>query len=171
MQISATVEGVEELTETLTRLPNLTKEQTAKAMNQTIMDIHRRLVDNTTEQQAIDTGALRDSWQMKEASPKKLEAQVGTHLVPHYAPDIEYGTKPHYPYDKEKHMNPLIPWVQRKLHVGKDRAWIVAHHVALKIKEHGTKARPIFRPAASYAVHLLANQIQKAAKTVESKMT
>lgn len=170
MQISATVEGVEELTETLTKLPNLTKKQTAEALNRTILDIHRRLVDNTTEQEAIDTGALRDSWQMKEATPQKLEAQVGTALVPHYAPDIEYGTRPHYPWDRVKQMNPLIPWVQRKLHVGMDRAKFVAHRVALKIKDHGTKARPIFRPAASYSVHLLANQIEKAAKQVESKM-
>lgn len=165
MQISVEVEGADELNEKLTKLPRLTKEQTAEALNRTILDIQNRLIDNTTKQQAIDTGHLRDSWHIQPATKTNLTAKVGTTLVPHYAPDIEYGTKPHFPPPQA-----LMPWVQRKLHVGHERAASVAHLIARKIARTGTKARPIFRPAVSYAAHLLANEINRLAKKVESSL-
>ena len=165
MQISVEVDGAEELNEKITRLPRLTLEQTAEALNRTALEIQNKLSENTTQQQAIDTGHLRDSWHLEAATKTKLTAKVGTNLVPHYAPDIEYGTKPHFPPPQA-----LMPWVQRKLHVGHEKAASVAYYVARKIARTGTKARPIFRPAISYAAHIFSNEVYKLAHKVEKTL-
>jgi HK97 gp10 family phage protein len=58
----------------------------------------------------------------------------GTGLSPHYGPDVEFGTRPHWPP-----VSALIGWANR--HGANPYA------VAAGIAKHGTKAQPFMRPS------------------------
>lgn len=84
------------------------------------------------ENTPVDTGRLRASITHKV---EPFRAIVGTNV--HYAPHVEFGTKPHWPP-----LAPLQPWAQRHgFPAGREGAWLVARAIARR----GTRARRMFQ--------------------------
>ena len=160
MQVQIEFEGAKELAKHFGDIQNFVPKDTAEALNRTAFKIQQQLIEKTTQEKAIDVGHFRDSWHLQVAKPQNLTAQVGTHLVPHYAPDIEYGTRPHDVSPKK-----LMNWAMRKLGDPK-----LAYAVAGKIAKKGTKERHIFRPVAENTINVLNQEVEKLAKQLESKM-
>lgn len=83
----------------------------------------------------VDTGRLRASIAHEAAwSGDSLIGAWGTNIAPHYAPDVEYGTKAHFPPP-----GALARWAARH---GFKSGFAVARAIA----KHGTKAHPFLKP-------------------------
>lgn len=157
MQIKAEIKGIEALQRKLQSAAETALKSTVDALNTTALAVQNDLKAETKTQGAIDTGTYRSSWQIERATTRNLTARVGTNLVPHYAPDIEYGTRPHFPP-----RDALKAWARRKLH--NEAAW---YPVARAIARRGTKARPVFRQGTDKAFERLEGQIKQAGIKVQ----
>jgi HK97 gp10 family phage protein len=83
---------------------------------------------------AFDTGDLHESMQVV-ISPQGLSVRVGS--TAHYAPFVEFGTRPHFPP-----LEPIREWCRSR---GIDES--AAFPIARKIAERGTPERPFLYPA------------------------
>lgn len=159
MEIRVQIEGADNLQQALNRVQTNVAKHVVDAMNTTALVIQNSLKAETKSAKAVNTGTLRNSWQIKRATTQTLTAEVGTNLVPHYAPDVEYGTRPHKPP-----ISALTQWAKRKLH---NEA--AAYPIARKIARRGTTGRRIFKKSTSGAPAELEKQIAQAAKLIQNE--
>jgi hypothetical protein len=105
----------------------------------------------------VDTGRLRASiTSLVDASPMPLFGQVGTNMIPHYGPDIEYGTRPHFPP-----ISALVGWAHRH--------GMNPYAVARKIARYGTKPYQMFQKAASQNMSNIEVFLKEAADAIEAR--
>lgn len=159
MEIRVAVEGTKELQAALARVGKAAVREVVSAINITALHVQNELKEETTNAGAINTGTLRNSWHIEKATQASMTARVGTRLVPHYAPDIEYDTRPHRPP-----IAPLKLWAKRKLH---NEA--AAYPIARKIARRGTTGRHIFVKGINDASNVLEQEIARAAKAIENE--
>lgn len=95
----------------------------------------RHLARSITNETRSSAGMVRGKW--------------GTALSPHYGPDVEYGTRPHWPP-----VSALAGWARR--HGANPYA------VAAGIAKHGTKAQPFMRPSFKTAAPLIRKELRLA---------
>ena len=81
-----------------------------------------------------NTGRLSQSIEVEDR-PFEDAVIVGTNV--HYAPYVEFGTRPHMPP-----VEPLVEWAHLKLHDDK-----AGYKIARAIAKRGTKPKPFMRPA------------------------
>lgn len=159
MEIRVSLEGARELEAALKRVEKGAIREAVSALNVTALHVQNELKEETTNARAINTGALRKSWHIQKATQASMEARVGTNLVPHYGPDVEYGTRPHRPP-----ISALKQWAKRKLH---NEA--AAYPIAKKIARRGTSGRHIFAKGTNDAAHVLEQELARAARAIEGE--
>jgi hypothetical protein len=107
---------------------------------------------------AVDTGKFLGSVTHSVAPEVvPLWAKVGTNVQ--YAPDIEYGQKPH-----TVPMEELKPWARRK-GIPENRVGAIQH----SIEEVGTKPRYAFRNAFEKNIEKVKKIFEAVAKDIEDK--
>ena len=105
----------------------------------------------------VDTGRLRASITSSvDASPIPEFGMVSTNLAPHYAPDVEYGTRPHFPP-----ISALMGWASRH--------GMNPYLVARKIARYGTKGVFFFRRAAENNISNILTYLKEAATDIENR--
>jgi hypothetical protein len=117
------------------------------------------LLERESKQRApVDTGRLRSSiTHAIDTRPVPLWGSVGSKV--HYAPYVEFGTKPHSPP-----LAALQPWARRHgFGPGTAGAFLVARVIAAR----GTKARRYFRGALESAVSRIQGYFDVAARAIE----
>ena len=159
MEIRVAVEGAKELQAALARVEKAAVREVVSAINITALHVQNELKEETSNARAINTGTLRNSWHIAKATQSSMTARVGTNLVPHYAPDVEYGTRPHRPP-----IGALKLWAKRKLHNEK-----AAYPIAKKIARRGTSGRHIFAKGINDAAHVLEQELARAARAIEGE--
>ena len=104
------------------------EEGVREVVHQFLLEVANDLVNEIKKQTPVDTGRLRQSWQLRQPRPGDLEIFMGSNVD--YARAIEEGAGPHTP-DWES----IRKWTRRKLGGDDDRAMAVFR----KIQERGTK--------------------------------
>jgi hypothetical protein len=94
-------------------------------------------------------GGLMGSYRyVVNANGLNYELIVGTNQE--YAPDVEYGSEPHY-VDPDD----LFLWVKRKMQIqDDDEAKKIAYFISRKIRQYGTEPQPHLRPGLEEAVQI-----------------
>lgn len=147
MKISLEIKGVENFKQKVEKVKKIIPKYLSDAINNTADDA----VQNISKETPIGaTSMLKNSWKVNYANENKLSAKVGTHLAPHYAPDIEYGTRPHKPP-----IGPLKIWAAKKL--GNEN---LAFAIAKKIAKKGTKAQKPFKKGTINSKQILKKEIK-----------
>jgi len=133
----------------------------------------KQLISRPYPEGAVDTGILKNSYTyQKREMPNGFRFRIGTNV--HYAPPVEYGTRPHFPPLGDETKG-LVFWALRHMRSrpgarpvferpkGKDaelkRARSIAFLVARKISKVGTHPRPHLRPAFIEGKRALANRL------------
>lgn len=105
----------------------------------------------------VDTGRLRASiTSLVDPSPMPMFGQVGTNMIPHYGPDIEYGTRPHFPP-----ISALMGWAHRH--------GMNPYAIARKIARYGTKPYQMFHKAVQQNMSNIEGFLKEAASEIESR--
>lgn len=164
MNVDIEIRGQEALIKKIENISSLAKVDVIDAMNATGIHTRNMLQEETKSQNAIATGKYRDSWKLDMASNEKAETRVYTELKPHYAPDIEFGTRPHFPP-----VAPLQEWAIKKLHVSQGESRRVGFAIARAIARRGTKARPIFHTATTDVFTYFQKQLVLVANRINQK--
>lgn len=94
-------------------------------------DVARDLINYIKLEAPVDTGRLRQSFQILGVNQDKGLLYVGTNL--NYAAHVHFGAPPHKP-----HWESLLKWTRRKLGADKTRAAEIFN----KIESFGTDANP-----------------------------
>lgn len=106
-----------------------------------------QMVGEAQRRCAVDTGLLRSSIRHTVSGSKRSwTVTIGTAV--HYAPHVEYGTKPHI----------ILPVKKRALY------WKKAPHPYAVVHHPGTKPRPFMRPAIAEAPRIWAQEAPRAAR-------
>lgn len=105
-----------------------TKER--KKIQKNLRRIGLKIVSEAKKRCPVDTGRLRNSIH-SDLTSDGFGIRVGTNV--NYAPDVEFGTKPHTikPKDSE-----ALRWEDEN-----------GEHFAKKVEHPGTEAQPFLRPA------------------------
>lgn len=168
MNIDVEIRGQQELIHKINNVSSLAKKDVIEAMNNTVTHYQEQIREVMThpipDYAPIDTGKLRDSFIVTNATETKPIARVGTDLVPHHAYDIEYGTRPHFPP-----ITPLVAWAKRKWHLSDKDATGSAFGIARKIAQRGTPARPFFRMATNDVYQFFQKQLVVVANKINQK--
>jgi hypothetical protein len=105
----------------------------------------------------VDQGRLYSSITTEvDLSPMPQYGKVGTNLQPHYAPDVEFGTRPHWPP-----ISAIQGWANRH--------GIPVFLVARKIARYGTKGKFMFRDGAKRSMGDIGIFLANAASEIESR--
>jgi hypothetical protein len=155
MRIIASIKGVQELQAKLGHMADAIPKYISDAFNNTADEVVKNIAERT---KVGATGDLKASWHPEYANPGKLTAKVGTHLAPHYGPDVEFGTRPHFPP-----IAALKEWAAKKL--GDANA---AYAVARAIAKRGTKAQKPFQQGTTNVKQILEKEIGHAADKIMS---
>ena len=98
-----------------------------------LVQVGNDLLTEIKKETPVDTGRLRQSWQMQPPKQGELEVVLGTNVD--YVDDVEEGAPPHTP-----HWESIKKWTRRKLGGGEPTAGAVFQ----KIKQEGTEGqRPV----------------------------
>ena len=127
------IKGIDNLLkglEGLARAP----ERVHGALMKTGMVVQANARANLDLKGTTNTGRLSQSIEVEDR-PFEKTVIVGTNV--HYAPYVEFGTRPHMPP-----VEPLVEWAHLKLHDDK-----VGYAIAKAIAKRGTKPKPFMRPA------------------------
>ena len=119
-----------------------------------VRDIARR---NIQSLEAVDTGDLHDSIGIA-SKDQGLRAAVGS--TAHYAPYIEFGTRPHFPP-----LAPIRAWCERR---GLPAS--AAFPIARKISILGTPERPFLYPAAAHAARGHAARVRELYRALTAQL-
>ena len=104
----------------------------------------------------VDTGRLRSSI---KTSLAPLRVAVGTNV--HYAPHVEYGTRPHWPP-----LAAMQPWARRHgFPAGRAGAFLVAR----RISQRGTRARRFMQRGAKAAIPAITRHLDQLAIAIEKR--
>lgn len=104
----------------------------------------------------VDTGRLRNSI---TTELEKTRVVVGSNL--HYAPHVEFGTRPHWPP-----LAAMQPWARRHgFPAGRAGAFLVARAIARR----GTKAQPYMRPALEASRPMIEIFLDDAGREIERR--
>ena len=152
MDITIQVTGMDELIKKIND-PSILGEPMRGFFNDSVLSIQR----DVQILSPIDEGRLRSSITAEvDPSPMPMYGKVGTTLQPHYAPDVEYGTRPHWPP-----ISAIQGWA--------DRHGIPAFLVARKIARFGTQGHFMFRTAAQNNLLKIEGFLRKAANEIEER--
>lgn len=126
---------------------------------------------------AVDTGTLRSSitYAPQEVSENRVVYVVGSPV--HYAPYVEFGTKPHFPPIGDEHHG-LMRWVLRHARARKgalpafkvlkksrvEEARSIAFAIAKAISRRGLRPRPFLRPALAVGKNRLIQRLVEITK-------
>lgn len=131
----------------------------AQAMVKSTERIKRDTQNNLRDKGISNTGTLRRSVQVREASARRGVVGIGER----YGAYVEFGTRPHFPP-----VAPIERWAKTKL--GQEGLGFV---IARKIARRGTKAQPYVEPAfrdnAKYILDQFAFAINTLINMVGSK--
>jgi hypothetical protein len=152
MKIQATIKGLEELQAKAGRVENAIPRSICNAINNTADDATKQIGDRTP---VGVSGELRKSFHPRYATPSNLTAKVGTHLAPHYGPDVEFGTRPNR---RRPPVAALKDWARRKLGDA-NKAWALARAIGRR----GTKGQKMFREGTVNVQSVLDREISSAA--------
>lgn len=176
MDMHIDLEGFREIQALLERAPDLTLQALHRATVKATHFLEGQVKERTP---TGDLGALRESIFSETrisnglgVTPVGVIGVVGTPL--NYAIPVELGTRPHFPWDKERNELPrsLVDWVHAKLgKTGKEAeetAWLVARAISKRgtkgafmftetIRRHGDDVRGIYREAIRDVVQQLAS--------------
>lgn len=116
-------------------------------ISQALLDTGHEVQADAKRNCRVDTGRLRSSITTKQTAPN--EVLVGTNVK--YAPDVEFGTKPHIITPKTKK---VLRWEAKVVSLltksGRPRKKpkiIKEARFARRVKHPGTKPHPYLRPA------------------------
>lgn len=127
--IHVKIEGLEELVRSL-KDPQLIRGPLAVFLKQSAM----HLAGQAKELAPVDTGRYRASIKTEVEETRGIVSSFV-----HYAPYIEYGTRPHWPP-----VAAMQPWARRHgFPAGRQGAFLVARAIARR----GTRARHVFQRA------------------------
>lgn len=131
MDIRLTTRGFDTFVNRNRKAPEIIRRHMTKAINVIVIageGIAKKLAPRDTSHLA------RSITHRVESLGGTVRGRWGTALSPHYGPDVEYGTRPHWPP-----VSALEGWARR--HGANPYA------VAAGIAKHGTKAQPFMRPS------------------------
>lgn len=127
-----TVKGLDELEHKLEHADEHLKQELAKAMVVSTFKVKNDIQEKITNKGISNTGELRRSVTVIEASPYKGIVGVGEK----YGAFVEFGTSPHFPP-----VDAIERWAQTKL--GQPGLGFI---IAKKIAREGTEAQPFVEP-------------------------
>lgn len=127
------LKGVEKLLQGLERVASA-PQRVHGALVKTGMVVQANARANLDLKGTTNTGRLSQSIVVDDR-PFDKSVIVGTNV--HYAPYVEFGTRPHMPP-----VEPLVEWAHLKLHDDK-----AGYKIARAIAKRGTKPKPFMRPA------------------------
>ena len=127
------VKGDKEIIRVMERYPQIYREEMTKVITAAVLAVDKAAKEKTP----VNTGQLRDSYyrEVHHIGAAEVQGAVGSEL--HYAPYVEFGTKPHFPP-----RGPIERWAE--LVLGDASAWFM---VARAIAGRGTKPRGMFAKA------------------------
>lgn len=117
------------------------QEDIVKTINKSAVNIDKNAKLNLTENDSINTGALRAAMAVNPAITSKPVAEVFNNLK--YAAFVEYGRRS----GKMPPIDAIEYWVRRKLGITAKESRQVAFQIARAIARNGTKPKPFFVPA------------------------
>ena len=152
MDITITVTGMDELIKKCND-PAVLNEPMRGFFTNATLEVQR----NVQTFAPVDTGQLRASiTTLVDTAPMPLFGLIGTNLQPHYAPDMEYGTPPHYPP-----IAALIGWAHRH--------GMNPYALQRKIARYGTSPRQFFQKGAQASMGKIDSLLQAAGQAIEDK--
>ena len=152
MDITIQVTGWDELIKK-TQDPSLIGEPMRDFFNNATMEIQ----GNVQELTPVDTGELRGSiTSLVDTSPVPQWGEVTTRLQPHYGPDMEYGTEPHW-----VPIAALIGWASRH--------GMNPYAIQRKIARYGTRARNFFSVGVENSMAAIQGFIVDAGNAIEDR--
>lgn len=149
MDLTITAKGFDEFANRFARWPAIFTKHFRPAVSRSVLfgeGLAKKLVAKDTRHLARSitnevrsaAGSVRGTW--------------GTALSPHYGPDVEYGTRPHWPP-----VAALAGWARRH--------GVSPYAVAASIAKHGTKAQPFMRPSFRQAAPKIRQELRLALKS------
>lgn len=118
------------------KAPEIVVEEMTAGITESSLLLEREVKERTPTSGA---GTLRESIGAMPVIFANGALRGGTGTSLSYALPVELGARPHW-----MPIEPLVDWVERKLHKRGDEAKEVAAAIRYKIAHHGTKARHMF---------------------------
>lgn len=131
MEVTVVAHGFQEFAARLAQWPAIFRKHMTPAVTRSVIGgegIAKKLAPRDTSNLA------RSITHEVRSTAGSVRGKWGTALSPHYGPDVEFGTRPHWPP-----VSALAGWARRH---GTN-----PYAVAAGIAKHGTKAQPFMRPS------------------------
>lgn len=111
------------------------EEKTKHEIYKILIRVGNELINLIKEEAPVDTGRLRQSWQIMATDPTNLTVYLGTNVK--YAKPVEFGADPHTP-----DWMSIKKWSRRKLENEN-----LAGAIFSKIKKEGTEGQYVVESA------------------------
>jgi hypothetical protein len=166
MEIRLQIDNAAEITAAFANAPDMVLDEMAVTMRSLMLYLMRETQEAMLERDVIASGHLRQSWYTEVNVVGMLDAVFGrlTNPLP-YALPVEMGSKPHFPP-----IEPLINWVEQKLHLYGDEAETAARGIQRKIGARGTLARGMVHAAFAGVASTAEAEFTECAQRIKARL-